>query len=166
MGKNPTMGMKHYILGFYKFPIMRFVWSFHLWDFNMGITSFPCLFTMMESEFFPVLVSNCVTLTYLQDKQSWLIYGGNYLEVTTASCCLYSRSALVFLFTTHHTCTVFIWIEAWAFISYKQFITRHYLSPFCILHRCVFTLEHWTSAFIWAQAYEPCFYMVLKGCEL
>ena len=102
------------------------------------------------------------------------VFEMNYLEVSTASCCLsiysqllftnkYSWSLIVFLFNTHHICTIIIWIEAWAYIYYKQFITRHYLSPFCILHRCVFTLEHWTSAFIWAQAYEPCFYLDKYG---
>ena len=68
-------------------------------------------------------------------------------------------------FTTNnkqYTSTIFIWIEAWAFISYKWFLTQHlYKSTFYIIHRRLFTLEHWIPAFIWAQRrlYEPCFYL-------
>ena len=28
-----------------------------------------------------------------------------------------------------------------------------YIHPFCILHRCLFTLEYWTPVFIWAQVF-------------
>ena len=51
-GKIPHNGNKNHILEFYKIPIMAFVWSFHSWEFNMGISLFPCLFTIMESEIF------------------------------------------------------------------------------------------------------------------
>ena len=47
-----------------------------------------------------------------------------------------------YLGETFITNTIFIQIEARAFISYKRFLTRRLYKPFCILHRCLFTLEH------------------------
>ena len=58
-----------------------------------------------------------------------------------------------YLGETFITNTIFIRIEAQPFISCKWFLTRHLYKSFCILHRCLFILEHWTPVFIWAQVF-------------
>ena len=59
---------------------------------------------------------------------------------------------ILYAYSTHFSFfksfTVFIHIEAWAFISYKQFKQFSYISLFHILYKHLFTLERLIPAFI------------------